>query len=105
MRAALVYPLAGVAGCFAIWAWWRGALGFWLLPGIASLVLFGWLLVQVDTRVAGRAFAACPWGRLHRRLASLDAGCGRQRPDLWDLAGAGLRLVGAAVILAPPRAG
>ncbi len=58
MRAALVYPLAGVAGCFAVWAWWRGASGLWLLPGIASLVLFGWPLAQVDTAIAARACAA-----------------------------------------------
>ena len=51
MPATLVYPLAAlaeIAGCFAVWVWWRGASPLWLLPGIASLALFGWLLAQVE---------------------------------------------------------
>ena len=42
MPAALAYPLAAlaeIAGCFAIWAWWRlGASALWLVPGVAALV-------------------------------------------------------------------
>lgn len=40
---AVLYTLAAlaeIAGCFAVWAWWRGATPLWLLPGVASLVLF-----------------------------------------------------------------
>lgn len=61
MPATIVYPLAAlaeIAGCFAIRAWWRGASGHWLLPGLACLALFGWLLAQVEAGFAGRAFAA-----------------------------------------------
>ncbi len=58
---AVLYTLAAlaeIAGCFAVWAWWRGATPLWLLPGVASLVLFAWLLAQVEAGFAGRAFAA-----------------------------------------------
>lgn len=61
MPTTLIYPLAAlaeIAGCFAIWAWWRGASILWLLPGIVSLALFGWLLAQVDAGFAGRAYTA-----------------------------------------------
>ena len=62
MPAAIAYPLAAlaeIAGCFAIWTWWRsGASPLWLAPGILSLAIFGWLLAQVETVTAGRAFAA-----------------------------------------------
>jgi small multidrug resistance family-3 protein len=37
--------LAEIAGCFAFWAWIRLDKSIlWLLPGMASLALFGWLL-------------------------------------------------------------
>lgn len=61
MPTIVVYPLAAlaeIAGCFAIWAWWRGTSFLLLLPRMASLVLFGWLLAQVDVGFAGRAYAA-----------------------------------------------
>ncbi|EPX84077.1 YnfA family protein [Salipiger mucosus] len=107
MPAAVIYPLAAlaeIAGCFAVWAWWRGASSLWLLPGIASLALFGWLLAQVDTDFAGRAFAAYGGVYIAASLVWMWGAEGQQ-PDLWDLSGAGLCLIGAAVILAAPRAG
>jgi small multidrug resistance family-3 protein len=43
MSAAVAYPLAAlaeIAGCFAIWAWWRlEASPLWLLPGVFALPL------------------------------------------------------------------
>lgn len=51
--------IAEIAGCFAFWAWLRmGKSMWWLLPGMASLALFAWLLTLVDTDNAGRAYAA-----------------------------------------------
>lgn len=103
--AGLLYPLAAlaeIAGCYAVWAWWRGASLFWLVPGTASLLLFGWLLAQVDSDFAGRAFAA--YGGVYIAASLLWMwGAEGQRPDTWDLAGAALCLAGAAVILAAPR--
>ena len=107
MPAAIAYPLAAlaeIAGCFAIWAWWRlGAAPFWLLPGILSLAIFGWLLAQVETVTAGRAFAAyqdvyIAASVLWMWLAEV------QRPDRWNLIGAAICLVGAVIILTAPRA-
>lgn len=107
MPTALIYSFAALAeivGCFSIWAWWRGASIFWLLPGIASLVLFGWLLAQVEAGFAGRAYAA--YGGVYIAASLFWMwGAEGQRPDVWDAAGACLCLTGAAVILLAPRAG
>ncbi len=106
MPTVLIYPLAAlaeIAGCFAIWAWWRGASIFWLLPGIASLAAFGWLLAPVEAGFAGRAFAAYGGVYIAASLFWMWSAEG-QRPDLWDIAGASLCLIGAAVILFAPRA-
>jgi len=105
--AALIYPvaaLAEIAGCFAIWAWWRGSASvLWLAPGIASLALFGWLLAQVEAGFAGRAFAAYGGVYIAASLLWMWSVEG-QRPDGWDIVGVSLCLVGAVIILAAPRA-
>lgn len=108
MPAALAYPLAAlaeIAGCFAVWAWWRlGASVLWLVPGVAALVAFGWLLAQVDTVAAGRAFAA--YGGVYITASVLWMWlAGEHRPDRRDLAGTAVCLAGAAIILAAPRGG
>lgn len=95
--------VAEIAGCFAVWAWLRlGKSTVWLLPGAASLALFAYLLTLVQTPTAGRAFAA--YGGVYI-AASL---CWQWlieglRPDRWDLTGAALCLIGAAIIVAAPR--
>ncbi|MCA0205986.1 MAG: YnfA family protein [Proteobacteria bacterium] len=95
--------LAEIAGCYAVWAWWRlGAGAFWLLPGLAALALFAWLLAQVAASQAGRAFAAYGGIYITASLLWLWLAEGR-RPDLWDLTGALLCLLGAAAILWGPR--
>jgi small multidrug resistance family-3 protein len=62
MTTAIVYVLASVgeiAGCVSFLAWLRlGKSPLWLLPGMASLALFAYLLTRVDTATAGRADAA-----------------------------------------------
>lgn len=69
-----------------------------------SLAFFGWLLAQVEARFAGRAFAA--YGGVYIDASLLWMwGAEGQRPALRDLAGAGLCLAGAALILSAPRAG
>lgn len=51
--------LAEIAGCFAFWAWLRlDKPIWWLVPGIASLCLFAYLLTLVKAEHAGRAYAA-----------------------------------------------
>jgi len=95
--------LAEIGGCFAFWAWLRlGRSAWWVLPGMASLALFAWLLTLVDSEAAGRAYAAYGGVYICASLFWLWSVEG-VRPDRWDIAGAVLCLVGAAVILLAPR--
>jgi small multidrug resistance family-3 protein len=95
--------LAEIAGCFSFWLCLReGASTWWVAPGLVSLALFAWLLTLVDTAAAGRAFAAYGGIYICASLAWLWSVEG-VRPDRWDLAGAALCLLGAAVILFGPR--
>ena len=92
-----------IAGCFAFWAWLKlDKSALWLIPGIAALALFAYLLTLVESPFAGRAYAA--YGGVY--IASALAWgwlVERQRPDQWDLIGAAVCLVGMAVILFGPR--
>jgi len=106
IRAAAVYAaaaLAEIAGCFAFWAWLRlGQPAWWLLPGLAALALFAYLLTLTDTQAAGRAYAAYGGVYIGAALAWLWTVEGL-RPDRWDVLGGALCLVGAAIILFGPR--
>lgn len=96
--------LAEIAGCYAFWAWLRmGKSVWWLLPGMASLALFAWLLTLVDTDTAGRAYAAYGGVYIVSAILWLWVVEGA-RPDRWDLVGAAVCLGGAAIILFGPRA-
>jgi small multidrug resistance family-3 protein len=101
-RTALVYvaaALSEIAGCFSFWAWLRGGRSAWVLaPGIASLVLFAWLLTRVESAAAGRVYAAYGGVYIVASLFWLWAVEG-VRPDRADVVGAGLALLGAVVIL------
>lgn len=103
MTSALAYAvaaLAEIAGCFAAWAVLRqGASAWWLLPGAAGLAVFAWALTWVEVDAAGRAFAAYGGVYIAASIAWLWAVEG-QPPNAWDLAGAGLCLLGAGVVLA-----
>ncbi len=107
MKTALVYLAAAfceIAGCFAFWAFLRlGKSVFWLVPGAILLAAFAWLLTLVDASVAGRAFAAYGGVYIAASLVWLWAVEG-VRPDRWDTVGAALCLVGAALVIAGPRA-
>ena len=95
--------VAEIAGCFAFWAWLRlGKSALWLLPGMAFLALFAWLLALSPAQQAGRAYAVYGGVYVVASLGWLWAVEGL-RPDRWDLAGAALCLIGAAVILWAPR--
>jgi len=96
--------VAEIAGCFAVWSWLRLGKTAWLLvPGAISLALFSYLLTLIETDAAGRAFAAYGGIYIAASLGWLFAVEGRM-PDRWDLVGAAICLVGAAVILFGPRA-
>lgn len=95
--------LAEIAGCFAFWAWLRqGQSILWLIPGMAALALFAWLLTLADVEHAGRTYAAYGGVYIASALAWLWA-VERVRPDRWDMVGLLVCLVGAAIILFGPR--
>lgn len=95
---------AEIAGCFAFWAWLRlGRSALWAVPGIAALILFAWALTRIDVAFAGRAYAAYAGIYVVGSLIWLWQVEG-MRPDRWDVIGAGLCIVGAAVIVLAPRA-
>ena len=107
MKSLLIYIVAAVAeiaGCFAFWGWLKlGKSALWLIPGVAALVLFAFLLTRIDSLFAGRAYAAYGGVYIAASLAWLWAVEGA-RPDRWDAIGAAICLVGAGVILFGPRA-
>ena len=94
---------AEIAGCFAVWAWMRlGASALWLVPGLASLAAFAWLLTLAPSDAAGRAYAA--YGGVYVFVAILwlwliDG----IRPSVWDAVGSLVALLGMAIIMFAPR--
>jgi small multidrug resistance family-3 protein len=106
MKSVLIYAvtaLAEIAGCFAFWAWLRlDKSVWWLVPGMAALALFAWLLTQIDSEAAGRTYAAYGGVYIVASLLWMWAVEG-VRPDRWDMVGAAVCIAGAAVILLGPR--
>ncbi len=95
--------IAEIAGCFAFWAWLRlDRSALWVIPGIACLALFAYLLTRIDSVLAGRAFAAYGGVYIAASLAWMWSVEGA-RPDRWDVIGGVICLAGAAVILWGPR--
>lgn len=106
MKTALVYvaaAIAEIAGCFAFWVSLRlGKSEWWLLPGILSLLAFAYLLTLVEANAAGRAYAA--YGGVYILASLLWLWIVESvRPDRWDVTGASICLIGAAVIFIGPR--
>ena len=94
---------AEIGGCFAFWTWLRlGRSPWWGIVGTLSLVIFGLLLTRSDVTFAGRAYAAYGGVYIAASLVWLFI-VERVVPDRWDMIGAGICLVGAAIILWGPR--
>ena len=80
--------LLEIAGCFAVWGWWRlDKSALWLIPAVVLLSGFAWLLTLVDVEQAGRAYAIYGGIYLVASLAWLWAVEGHA-PDRWDVTGA-----------------
>jgi small multidrug resistance family-3 protein len=95
--------IAEIGGCFAFWAWLRLEKSvWWLVPGMASLALFAYLLTLVDSDFAGRAYASYGGIYIVASLVWLWIIEGN-RPDRWDIFGATVCLIGAGLILFGPR--
>jgi small multidrug resistance family-3 protein len=94
--------LAEIAGCYAVYAWLRmGKPIWWLVPGIAGLLLFAWMLT-LHTGPAGRIYAAYGAVYIAASIAWMWV-VERQRPDMWDVSGTVVCLVGAGIIYFGPR--
>lgn len=94
---------AEIAGCFAFWAVWRlGASWLWLIPGMLLLAAFAYALTLVPASAAGRVYAGYGGIYVAASLIWLWLVEGKV-PDIYDLAGGAIMLVGAAVILGVPR--
>ena len=94
--------LCEIGGCFLVWQALRTPQAWLWLPALLALALFAWLLALAGTDSAGRAFAV--YGGIYIAaslvfMATVD----HIRPDRWDLIGAAICLLGAAVILWAPR--
>ena len=95
--------IAEIGGCFAFWAWLRlGRSPLWGLVGTLSLIIFGMLLTRADVAFAGRAYAAYGGVYITTSLLWLFL-VERIVPDRWDMIGAVICLIGAALILWGPR--
>ncbi len=106
MNSFLVYGVAAaaeIAGCFSVWAWLRLDKPLWWLgPGILLLALFAYLLTLVESSFAGRAYAAYGGVYIAASMGWMWLVEGA-KPDRWDIAGVGICLLGAAIILLAPR--
>lgn len=106
LRSVLLFVLAAIAeigGAWLVWQGWREHRGpLWTSAGILALGAYGFVATFQPDPHFGRILAAyggifvagsLAWGML------LDS----YRPDRYDLTGAGLCLLGVAVIMYAPR--
>jgi small multidrug resistance family-3 protein len=98
----VVAAMAEILGCDLPYLWLRQGRSAWLLvPTVASLAVFSWLLTLHSTE-AGRTYAA--YGGVYVTVAMvwlwLVDGV---PPDRWDYLGAALCIGGLAVIALTPR--
>ena len=93
---------AEILGCYLPYLYLRENKSiWWLLPGALSLALFAWLL-SLHPTAAGRVYAA--YGGVYICVALIwlrwvDG----VRLALWDITGAGVALLGMAIIMLGPE--
>jgi small multidrug resistance family-3 protein len=100
----VVTAVAEILGCYLPYLWLKKGGSVWLLvPALASLALFAWLLT-LHPSAAGRVYAA--YGGVYIGVAIfwlwLVDGV---RPTSWDLIGAAIAIAGMTVIILGPRSG
>ncbi len=106
LRIALLFAmtaLAEIVGCYLPWLVLRQGKPIWLLlPAVASLALFAWLLTLHPT-AAGRTYAA--YGGMYIAVALVWLRWVDGIPlTRWDIGGAAIALIGMAVIALQPQA-
>ncbi|MCM3443220.1 YnfA family protein [Metabacillus halosaccharovorans] len=102
----LIFLLAGLAeigGGYLIWLWLREGKPFYFgLSGAIALALYGVIATFQSFPSFGRVYAA--YGGVFIILSVLWGwGVDKQTPDKYDWLGAGICLVGVAVMLLPSR--
>jgi len=92
-----VTALAEILGCYLPWLWLRQQGSVWLLvPATLSLIAFVWLLT-LHPAASGRVYAAYGGVYVATALAWLYWVDG-VKLSVWDMVGAGLALLGMAII-------
>lgn len=106
LRALLLFLFTAVAeilGCYAVYAWLKlGKPVWWLVPGVALLALFAWMLTLHPAVGAGRIYAAYGGVYVAASLLWLWLVEG-SAPDHWDVIGSALCIGGTLVILLGPK--
>jgi small multidrug resistance family-3 protein len=97
-----ITAVAEILGCYLPWLVLKQGRPLWLLlPATVSLALFAWLLT-LHPFAAGRTYAAYGGIYIAVALGWLWAVDG-VAPTRWDTIGAGVALVGMAIIVLQPR--
>ena len=90
---------AEIIGCYSFWAWLRlNKSCIYIIPGVAFLIMFAYLLTLVESEFAGRAYAA--YGAVYI-VSSLLWMWGFEKvvPSKWDIVGATFSIFGAMIII------
>ena len=106
VQSVFYFILAGlceIGGGYLVWLWLREGKSIWLAV-IGALVLFLYgVIPTLQSANFGRVYAA--YGGIFIALAILWGWLvDRVAPDRFDLIGAGVALVGVAIIMYAPRA-
>lgn len=105
MRSVLLFLLAGlceIGGGYLVWLWLRESRGVWLgVIGFVFLASYGVVpIFQPNEHPFGRIYAA--YGAVFIILSVLWGwGIDRRSPDLRDLGGAAICLLGATIMMWP----
>lgn len=92
-----------IFGCYSFWNYFRLHKSIlWLIPGVVSLMVFSYLLTLITVESTGRTYAVYGGIYIAFSLIWLYVVEGIV-PDLWDLLGACICVLGAFVILFVPR--
>jgi small multidrug resistance family-3 protein len=91
-----------LSGAYLIWQWWRNQRPLWLAAAAAAILVLYGIVNTFQSANFGRSYAA--YGGVFICMALLWGWqIDGNKPDVYDLTGAGLCLVGMSVIMFAPR--